>query len=231
MRKKIDIFCNIAVVLQKAYTREQAITTTTMNVMQEIQDQGMLLVAEVTMPTVTTVPTAPSTEKVTSMFDAGTEPHKDWICPISFKLMKVPVVAEDGYSYEKTEIETWLQKNATSPMNRSAITNKKLYKNTALAVAIQAWKKNNPNFERKDEELDRRIELSAMRVKPSTAVQPTARPQYQDYYIRQGATLTFPGWNVVHNVLNSVTSPSTSPRPQPFMRMSSGSRIAVGGGD
>lgn len=222
MRKKIDIFCNISVVLQKAYTREQAITTPTMNVIQEIQDQGMLA-AEVA--------TVASTEKVTTMFDAGTEPHKDWICPISFKLMKVPVVAEDGYSYEKTEIETWLQNNATSPLNRSPITNKKLYKNTALAVAIQAWKKNNPNFERKDEELDRRIELSAMRVKPAAAVQPTARPQHQDYYIRQGATLTLPGWSVVHNMLHNITSPSTSPRPHSFMRMSSGSRIAVGGGD
>jgi hypothetical protein len=196
---------------------------TTANVIQEIQDQG-IQVAEVT--------TVKPAEKVTSMFDAGTEPHKDWICPISFKLMKTPVVAEDGYSYEKTEIETWLEKNATSPMNRSPIRDKNLYKNTALAVAIQTWKKNNPNFERKDEELDRQIELTAMRVKPAAAVQPTAAPPYQQqYYIRQVATISLPSWNVVHNMLNSVTTPSTSPRPHPFMRISSGSRIAAGGGD
>lgn len=195
---------------------------TTANVIQQIQDQGVP-VAEVT-------PVIPGV-KVTSMFDAGTEPHKDWICPISFKLMKTPVVAEDGYSYEKTEIETWLQKSATSPMNRSTIVNKNLYKNTALAVAIQAWKKNNPNYERKDEELDRQIELTAMRVKPAAAVQATAAPPYQQYYIRQVATVTIPGWNVVHNMLNSATSPATSPRPHPFMSMSSRSRIAVGGSD
>jgi hypothetical protein len=195
---------------------------TTANVIQQIQDQGVP-VAEVT-------PVIPGV-KVTSMFDAGTEPHKDWICPISFKLMKTPVVAEDGYSYEKTEIETWLQKSATSPMNRSTIVNKNLYKNTALAVAIQAWKKNNPNYERKDEELDRQIELTAMRVKPAAAVQATAAPPYQQYYIRQVATVTIPGWNVVHNMLNNVTSPATSPRPHPFMSMSSRSRIAVGGSD
>jgi len=195
---------------------------TTANVIQQIQDQGMT-VAEIT-------PVIPA-EKVTSMFDAGTEPHKDWICPISFKLMKTPVVAEDGYSYEKTEIEMWLQKSATSPMNRSPIRNKNLYKNTALAVAIQAWKKNNPNYERKDEELDRQIELTAMRVKPAATVQATAAPPHQQYYIRQVATVTFPGWNVVHNMLNSASSPTTSPRPHPFMSMSSRSRIAVGGSD
>ena len=193
---------------------------TTVNVIQQIQDQG-IQVAEVT--------TVKPAEKVTSMFDAGTEPHKDWICPISFKLMKTPVVAEDGYSYEKTEIEKWLQKSATSPMNRTTIVNKNLYKNTALAVAIQAWKKNNPNYERKDEELDRQIELTAMRVKP--AAQAPSAPPNQQYYIRQVATVTFPGWNVVHNMLNSATSPTTSPRPHPFMRISSGSRIAVGGSD
>jgi len=198
----------------------------TANVIQQIQDQGMPA-AEVTVTS-----TAPSTEKVTSMLDAGTEPHKDWICPISFKLMKTPVVAEDGFSYEKTEIETWLQKSATSPMNRSPIVNKNLYKNTALAVAIQAWKKNNPNFERKDEELDRRIELTAMRVKPAAAVQPTtSNSTTPQYYIRQVATVTFPGWNVVHSMSNNVTSPTTSPRPHPFMRMSSRSRIAVVGND
>jgi len=80
--------------------------------------------------------------------------------------------------------------------------------------------------------LDRRIELTAMRVKPAAAVQPTtSNSTTPQYYIRQVATVTFPGWNVVHSMSNNVTSPTTSPRPHPFMRMSSRSRIAVVGND
>jgi hypothetical protein len=105
------------------------------------------------------------------------------------------------------------------------------YKNMALAVAIQAWK-NNPNFDRKDEELDRRIELSAMRVKPTAPFQLRSDNAVRSpYYLRQVATVTFPGWHVVQNMLNTVTSPSTSlrntPRLQEAIGLSITPRVAV----
>jgi hypothetical protein len=132
-----------------------------------------------------------------SMYAKGTEPHKDWICPISFKVMVDPVVAKDGHSYERSEISKWLQNNNTSPLDRSEI-DLNLYTNIALKIMIHTWKTNNPDYEKKDKELDRQIELASLRIKPlPTAVQAPART-----YISQVATLTFPGWNVVQQHLS-----------------------------
>jgi hypothetical protein len=32
------------------------------------------------------------------------------VCPISLALMRDPVVAADGYTYERADIEAWMQK-------------------------------------------------------------------------------------------------------------------------
>ena len=42
-------------------------------------------------------------------------------CPISNMPMMDPVIAVDGYSYERQAIQTWFKKN-----NRSPVTNKKI---------------------------------------------------------------------------------------------------------
>ena len=113
------------------------------------------------LPEPTTLPTTPS------QFTKGVEPFKDWLCPISLTLMTTPMVAADGYTYEKTAIEQWLQTHTTSPMDRSPILDRRLYKNTALMVVIQAWKSLNPEVVRKDQELDRQLELTTLRTKPA----------------------------------------------------------------
>jgi len=38
-------------------------------------------------------------------------------CPITLELMVDPVTAEDGYTYERTAIETWLKRHPSSPLN------------------------------------------------------------------------------------------------------------------
>ena len=43
------------------------------------------------------------------------------ICPISGELFYDPVIAMDGFVYERLEIEKWLTKNNTSPINRKEI--------------------------------------------------------------------------------------------------------------
>jgi hypothetical protein len=127
--------------------------------------------------------------------------------------MTNPVVAADGYTYEKSAIEGWFQKHSTSPLDRSTITVKTLYKNTALALAIQEWKRHNPETVRKDQEEDQRLELAALRAKPKPVVQPPATVSYQPRpYIRQVATLTIPGWQVVRNMVSRDHTPQTSPR-------------------
>ncbi|KAG7227522.1 hypothetical protein INR49_005337, partial [Caranx melampygus] len=48
---------------------------------------------------------------------SGSEAPDEFLCPITRELMKDPVIAADGYSYERESIESWIRgKNKTSPM-------------------------------------------------------------------------------------------------------------------
>jgi hypothetical protein len=44
-----------------------------------------------------------------------------FICPIGQEIMTDPVFAEDGYTYERSNIIKWLNENGTSPMTRKKI--------------------------------------------------------------------------------------------------------------
>jgi len=169
----------------------------------------------------------PAPPIVTSIFDEGTEPYKDWVCPISCKLMTNPVVAQDGYSYEESEIQTWLSNNSTSPMDRTDILDKTLYKNIGLKATIQLWKSNNPNYVKEDEQLERQMVMTALRVKPA-ATRPIVR---QSPFITHVGQVTLPGWNIVQNMLNRSDSQNLSPRISPriiqFMRNNSYTRVGI----
>ena len=65
--------------------------------------------------------------------------RQDYECPITCDLMVDPVLAEDGYSYERMEIETWLRERRTSPMTNLPI-GTALLPNRALKSAIERWK-------------------------------------------------------------------------------------------
>ena len=163
----------------------------------------------------------PETTILPSLFAKGTEIFKDWICPISFKLMVDPVVAQDGHTYERTEIEKWLQNNSTSPMDRSQITNKKLYKNIGLKGAIQLWKNNNPDLVKEDEQLDRQIDMTSLRIKPSPS--PSQLPRQSPFITI--STVSLPGWNQIHGMLSRSSSQNFSPRISQLMRNNSSSRV------
>lgn len=45
----------------------------------------------------------------------GMKIRDEFICPITYELMREPVVASDGHTYEKHAIEKWLKTNFTSP--------------------------------------------------------------------------------------------------------------------
>lgn len=71
-----------------------------------------------------------------------------FLCPISQDIMKEPVVAEDGYVYEKAEITKWIRQKtkgqqgaksfATSPMTGKPM-NKTVIPNHALRSEILEW--------------------------------------------------------------------------------------------
>lgn len=60
----------------------------------------------------------------------------EWICPISQELMKDPVIADDGFSYERTSIENWFKTSTLSPITGLHLSTTKLIQNRALKNTI-----------------------------------------------------------------------------------------------
>uniref|UniRef100_A0A3B4F1W1 WD repeat, SAM and U-box domain-containing protein 1 n=1 Tax=Pundamilia nyererei TaxID=303518 RepID=A0A3B4F1W1_9CICH len=73
----------------------------------------------------------------------GSEAPDEFMCPITRELMKDPVIAADGYSYERESIESWIRgKNKTSPMTNLPLQTTLLTPNRSLKMAITRWKSN-----------------------------------------------------------------------------------------
>jgi hypothetical protein len=73
---------------------------------------------------------------------SGSEPHTLFICPITQDIMVDPVVADDGYTYERAAIETWFMERLTSPLTNMAVKGM-LIPNHLLKSEILQWKGRN----------------------------------------------------------------------------------------
>lgn len=60
------------------------------------------------------------------------------LCPITQDVMKDPVVAEDGFSYERAAILKWVSEHHTSPMTRKAMSGT-FHPNQSLKQLIEEW--------------------------------------------------------------------------------------------
>lgn len=67
-------------------------------------------------------------------------PPSVFICPISQDVMCDPVVAADGYTYERDVIAAWMARHDTSPMTGLRLEHKGLTANLALRSAISEWR-------------------------------------------------------------------------------------------
>ncbi|NXY42936.1 WSDU1 protein, partial [Ceuthmochares aereus] len=64
----------------------------------------------------------------------------EFLCPITRELMKDPVIAADGYSYERDAMENWLSnKRRSSPMTNLPLPSPLLTPNRTLKMAISRW--------------------------------------------------------------------------------------------
>ncbi|NWH58565.1 WSDU1 protein, partial [Geococcyx californianus] len=64
----------------------------------------------------------------------------EFLCPITRELMKDPVIAADGYSYEREAMENWLNnKRRSSPMTNLPLPSPLLTPNRTLKMAISRW--------------------------------------------------------------------------------------------
>ena len=59
-----------------------------------------------------------------------------FICPIDYAVMVDPVVADDGYTYNRRAIIRWLSNSARSPMTGLALSSRRLVTNWALRNLI-----------------------------------------------------------------------------------------------
>ncbi|KAI5613719.1 WD repeat, SAM and U-box domain-containing protein 1, partial [Silurus asotus] len=64
----------------------------------------------------------------------------EFLCPITHEVMKDPVIAADGYSYEREAIEGWIKtKTRSSPMTNLPLQTTLLTPNRTLKMAICRW--------------------------------------------------------------------------------------------
>ncbi|CAK8697417.1 unnamed protein product [Clavelina lepadiformis] len=80
--------------------------------------------------------------KVTDVRPANEgEVPDQYLCPISRDIMSNPVIAADGFTYERRMIEAWFLKgNVTSPLSNKQLTNKKLTPNQTLRSLIEEFR-------------------------------------------------------------------------------------------
>jgi hypothetical protein len=61
----------------------------------------------------------------------------------SCELMEDPVVAADGFTYERAAITEWIASHSTSPTTNQSMVSKILFPNLSLRSQIVAWKEEN----------------------------------------------------------------------------------------
>ena len=54
--------------------------------------------------------------------------------------MTHPVIADDGYTYDRTSIEEWFSRSNNSVMTGGVLRSKNLIPNHSLKSAIESWK-------------------------------------------------------------------------------------------
>eukprot|EP01105_Mastigella_eilhardi_P003618 TRINITY_DN1474_c0_g1_i1.p1 TRINITY_DN1474_c0_g1~~TRINITY_DN1474_c0_g1_i1.p1 ORF type:complete len:609 (+),score=138.05 TRINITY_DN1474_c0_g1_i1:94-1920(+) len=65
--------------------------------------------------------------------------------PISLEMIKDPVIAMDGHTYDRTSITTWLESHDTSPMSGAKLEAKTLIPNHNLKSQISSYLEQNKN--------------------------------------------------------------------------------------
>lgn len=61
----------------------------------------------------------------------------EWLCPITYECMQDPVIAPDGRTYERRNIEEWIRVHGTSPFTRENLSLESLIPNIVLREIIE----------------------------------------------------------------------------------------------
>ena len=66
--------------------------------------------------------------------------QENFLCPLTGDIMRDPVVAADGFTYEHTAIINWMRSNVLSPMSGEQFSTRVLVPNFALRGMIEDWR-------------------------------------------------------------------------------------------
>ena len=69
----------------------------------------------------------------------------EYICPITQQIMRNPVIASDGITYEENAIKEWIRKQQISPITREPIQNS-VFPNRLIEKQIEILEKNEPDI-------------------------------------------------------------------------------------
>jgi GTP-binding protein EngB required for normal cell division len=117
-------------------------------------------------------------------------------CPITLQVMKDPVVAADGHSYERSAISEYFQSSmgSRSPITGLSLANQNLFDNQALKAMIMDWKPG------------RQGEPSALETRDAASIAERVREEFQ----RNAALLnSAKGKNIVAFLGNTGAGKST----------------------
>ena len=65
--------------------------------------------------------------------------EKFLVCPLTLEVMQDPVIATDGFTYEREAIQSWLKRNMKSPMTNETMPSDTLIPNFAIKSQIAAY--------------------------------------------------------------------------------------------
>lgn len=74
------------------------------------------------------------------------EVEQSLCCPITFELMKDPVIAADGHTYEREAIEQWIHEKNASPITGQPLTSSSLVPNLSIKHIIDQFASMNNNL-------------------------------------------------------------------------------------
>ncbi|KAI5071072.1 hypothetical protein GOP47_0013323 [Adiantum capillus-veneris] len=80
---------------------------------------------------------SPSSSDVESSCEAAIP--DDYLCPISLEIMKDPVIVATGQTYERANIQKWLEENRTCPKTSQILPHTTLTPNFVLRSLINQW--------------------------------------------------------------------------------------------
>jgi hypothetical protein len=132
MSDKAEEDCPVPVTFTQCHTRLSLLISNKMNLSTEYFSTALVPRNE-----------AESMTKI----EAG--PPEYFYCPLSFEVMKEPVMTRWGHNFERSAIVEWIQQNGVCPLTRNPMTLKDLVINRALQDQIQDWERRSSPREAK----------------------------------------------------------------------------------